>query len=300
MLGLAEAPAVPDRGRDRRPPRRGHAPRRSTTRRAAVLAPEPLARPARRRRARGARRRCRDARSGDRAPLRARRRVRARRPSRSDVSGPARHRRRRARVRGLLARRRRARRATSPRTSIGRCRPHAPGARAGPRRRRAGQALARDTTARPCCCAPRPYAASSCRSGWHERVRRDAARSPLARAEALLRRRHHRRRRPRPRHRVLPRHPPRHHERRRPRGQLHRLRQLRPQHHDHPRQLRHPRSRSASTSTASSCTSTLEDETGCWIMHSTKGLLWLAHTETAMRARAGPVPAQHGVRRARP
>jgi len=30
--------------------------------------------------------------------------------------------------------------------------------------------------------------------------------------------------------------------------------------------------------------STLEDETGCWIMHSTKGLLWLAHTETAMRA----------------
>ena len=29
---------------------------------------------------------------------------------------------------------------------------------------------------------------------------------------------------------------------------------------------------------------TLEDETGCWIMHSTKGLLWLAHTETAMRA----------------
>ena len=30
--------------------------------------------------------------------------------------------------------------------------------------------------------------------------------------------------------------------------------------------------------------STLEDETGCWIMHATKGLLWLAHTETAMRA----------------
>ena len=29
---------------------------------------------------------------------------------------------------------------------------------------------------------------------------------------------------------------------------------------------------------------TLEEETGCWIMHSTKGLLWLAHTETAMRA----------------
>ena len=28
----------------------------------------------------------------------------------------------------------------------------------------------------------------------------------------------------------------------------------------------------------------LEDETGCWIMHSTKGLLWLAHTESAMRA----------------
>lgn len=30
--------------------------------------------------------------------------------------------------------------------------------------------------------------------------------------------------------------------------------------------------------------STLEEETGCWIMHSTKGLLWLAHTETAMRS----------------
>ena len=29
---------------------------------------------------------------------------------------------------------------------------------------------------------------------------------------------------------------------------------------------------------------TLEEETGCWIMHSTKGLLWLAHTETAMRS----------------
>ena len=29
---------------------------------------------------------------------------------------------------------------------------------------------------------------------------------------------------------------------------------------------------------------TLEDETGCQIMHSTKGLLWLAHTEMAMRA----------------
>jgi sarcosine oxidase, subunit beta len=30
--------------------------------------------------------------------------------------------------------------------------------------------------------------------------------------------------------------------------------------------------------------SALEDETGCWIMHDTKGLIWLAHTETAMRA----------------
>lgn len=29
---------------------------------------------------------------------------------------------------------------------------------------------------------------------------------------------------------------------------------------------------------------TLEEETGCWIMHSPKGLMWLAHTETAMRA----------------
>ncbi len=30
--------------------------------------------------------------------------------------------------------------------------------------------------------------------------------------------------------------------------------------------------------------SDLENETGCWIMHATKGLIWLAHTETAMRA----------------
>src|SRR5215213_7682125 len=25
---------------------------------------------------------------------------------------------------------------------------------------------------------------------------------------------------------------------------------------------------------------TLEDETGCWIMHANKGLIWMAHTET--------------------
>src|SRR3954464_4919735 len=28
----------------------------------------------------------------------------------------------------------------------------------------------------------------------------------------------------------------------------------------------------------------LEDETGCWIMHDTKGLIWMAHTESGMRA----------------
>jgi sarcosine oxidase subunit beta len=28
----------------------------------------------------------------------------------------------------------------------------------------------------------------------------------------------------------------------------------------------------------------LEDETGCWVMHATKGLIWLAHTESGMRA----------------
>jgi sarcosine oxidase, subunit beta len=28
---------------------------------------------------------------------------------------------------------------------------------------------------------------------------------------------------------------------------------------------------------------TLEEDTGCWIMHNTKGLLWMAHTETGMR-----------------
>jgi sarcosine oxidase, subunit beta len=29
---------------------------------------------------------------------------------------------------------------------------------------------------------------------------------------------------------------------------------------------------------------TLEADTGCWIMHSTKGIMWLAHTESSMRA----------------
>ena len=29
---------------------------------------------------------------------------------------------------------------------------------------------------------------------------------------------------------------------------------------------------------------TLEDELGCWVMHSPKGLIWLAHTESQMRA----------------
>ena len=29
---------------------------------------------------------------------------------------------------------------------------------------------------------------------------------------------------------------------------------------------------------------TLEDETGCWVMHATKGIIWMAHTETGMRA----------------
>ena len=28
----------------------------------------------------------------------------------------------------------------------------------------------------------------------------------------------------------------------------------------------------------------LEDETGCWIMHANKGLIWMAHTESGMRA----------------
>ena len=40
---------------------------------------------------------------------------------------------------------------------------------------------------------------------------------------------------------------------------------------------------------------TLEEEE-CWIMHSTKGLLWLAHTEWGS-ARAAPRPLEPGVRR---
>ena len=38
---------------------------------------------------------------------------------------------------------------------------------------------------------------------------------------------------------------------------------------------------------------TLEEEAECWIMHSTKGLLWLAHTEGGS-ARAGPRPLEPG------
>ena len=41
---------------------------------------------------------------------------------------------------------------------------------------------------------------------------------------------------------------------------------------------------------------TLEEEAECWIMHSTKGLLWLAHTEWGLRA-SGPRPLEPGVRR---
>ncbi len=43
-------------------------------------------------------------------------------------------------------------------------------------------------------------------------------------------------------------------------------------------------SRSASTSAASSCIGPWRTRPGCSIIHSTKGLLWLAHTESGMRA----------------
>ena len=132
-------------------------------------------------------------------------------------------------------------------TSSGRSPAERPALAQGVDRRRAGQALARRTTARRW---------SDHRRGLRRRARRrwldrlpmseytdTLLDDPLARrpAEVGLRRRDHRRRRARPVDRLLPRDPPRHHERRRPRGRLHRVGQHRPQHDDHPRQLRHPR-----------------------------------------------------------
>ena len=55
--------------------------------------------------------------------------------------------------------------------------------------------------------------------------------------------------------------------------------------------------RSASTSTRSSCTRRLEDETGAAILHQTKGILWLAHTEMAMRTERARCLMNHGLRR---
>ena len=71
--------------------------------------------------------------------------------------------------------------------------------------------------------------------------------------------------------------------------------QLRAQHHHHPAKttaagvdqvLRH----------SQRLYQTLEAETGCWIMHAPKGLMWLAHTETAIGPEARQVPAQPGAR----
>ena len=164
--------------------------------------------------------------------------------------------------------------------AAGRPRP-TPGPGSG--RRRYRPSCGCGTTVRRCCCAPR-RSPPSWRSGWRERVRRDAARSAAGhRAEAVLRRRHHRRRRSRPVHRVLPGDAPRHHERRRPGARATSARAT---------PAATPRSSapttacpkpSASTSTAWSCTSSSRTRPAADIMHATKGQLWLAHSVTAAR-----------------
>ena len=40
----------------------------------------------------------------------------------------------------------------------------------------------------------------------------------------------------------------------------------------------------------------LEDETGAAILHQTKGIFWLAHTEMAMRTERARAPDEHGLR----
>ena len=41
----------------------------------------------------------------------------------------------------------------------------------------------------------------------------------------------------------------------------------------------------------------LEEETGAAILHQTKGIFWLAHTEMAMRTERRALPDEHGLRR---
>ena len=74
-------------------------------------------------------------------------------------------------------------------------------------------------------------------------------------------------------------------------------RQHRPQHDDHPRQLRDPRGDPLLPALASSCTRALEDETGAAILHQTKGIVWLAHTEMAMRTERARAADEPGLRR---
>ena len=121
--------------------------------------------------------------------------------------------------------------------------------------------------------------------GRGERVHPDPAADPLARwaAEADVRRGHHRRRRARPVHGVPPRHAARHHERRGHRGRLHRsaatpaaTRRSSAANYGIPESIRfyqHSLERYQA----------LEEETGAAILHQTKGVIWLAHTEMAMR-----------------
>ena len=177
-----------------------------------------------------------------------------------------------------------------------------PCARAGPDRRCARQAGAARRRHRAAAGRVRGASRAAGTAGrvQHERVRRDAARPAVAgrRSEAGLRRRDHRRRvatGSSTAYYLATRH-----------GITNVCvldasyigsGQPRPQHDDHPQQLRHPRDRCASTSTAWRCTRQLEDETGCWIMHSTKGQIWMAHSVTAARTEQTRALMNAGVRR---
>ena len=121
---------------------------------------------------------------------------------------------------------------------------------------------------------------------------------PLAgRAEGRLRRRHHRRRRTRTLDGVPPRDPPRHHERGGPRGRLHRARATPGRNttiiranYGIPEAIRFYQH-------SLELYQGLEAETGAAILHQTKGILWLAHTEMAMRTERARCLHQHGLRR---
>ena len=181
-------------------------------------------------------------------------------------------------------------------TSSGRSRrsgPPSPRGSSRPSRPRSGC----PTTARPCSLTAAAYARRARRDASDERLHGHAAGDPLARAEVELRRRHRRRRRPRPVDRLLPRDAA----------------------WDHRTSPSLEADYIASGNTGRNTTiiranygipeavrfyqhslemyQGLEEETGAAILHQTKGIFWVAHTEMAMRTERARVPDEHGLRR---